>query len=144
MRQFGAIFSKVGFNDAQVLLIDGQLKAAGFPELAHRLPELIRRAVDHQPTLVARALNAHIAHIAGSDADLAGTAGLVALEGVGRHGHARHGVAVVTRELAQVRRYIQRRAFGGARFVVDFFTHQGVVDGGAAAEQHARQEQRQS
>ena len=84
-------------------------EAALLPEVAHRVPELVGRAVDHQPALRARALHAHVAEVGdrGRDAGRVGQAGLV---GVGRDRAAGHRVAVLARQLRQVGRHFERWA----------------------------------
>ena len=107
LRQLGAVFSEVGFQNAQVGLFDGQLKTAFFPEITHRFPDLVGRTVDDQPALVASAFYAYITHAGSCGGHLAGLAGPVSRVVAGGHSHARHGVAVVARELAQVWRNIE-------------------------------------
>ena len=126
LRQLGTVFSPVGFQDAQVGLVLGEDETVLQPELAHGLPQLICGAVDHEPALVAIALNAHVTDGGGSG--LAGGSGLrrllACLQGGCRNGAARHGVARIFGELGQVGGHFQGRALGRA-FVVDLVAFKG-------------------
>ena len=66
--QFGAVFRPVGFHNAQVLLVGSEQEAVFLPKLFDRIPHLFGRAVNHQPALVARTFNPHIAQGQGGGA----------------------------------------------------------------------------
>ncbi len=61
-RQADAVFGPVGFHDAERRLLDGEHEADVHPELAHRVPGLLRRGLDDEPALGAAANDARVRH----------------------------------------------------------------------------------
>ncbi|MPN05498.1 hypothetical protein SDC9_152749 [bioreactor metagenome] len=139
LRDLGAVFGPVGLQDAEFGVVGGEDKAAFQPEVAHRIPQLVGGAVDHQPALVAIALDAHVADGGGCCVRAAGLLCLACLIGDGRGGAARHGVARVARELGQVGRHFQCRALLGT-LVVDLV----ALQNGAGRQGQCQAEQAES
>ncbi len=108
--QFGAVLGPVGFHHPQFFLIEFEQETVFLPEIAHRAPELVGRSIDHQPALVARALDAHVAHAVDRGGALGRLGRLGRLVAAGGDHRARHVVARVPAELGQVGRHFQRAA----------------------------------
>jgi len=129
LRQLGTVLGPIGFQDAEVALVERQQETVFQPEIANRLPQLLSRPPDHDPALRAGAFHPDIAKRAdgGRDARRIARACLIT---VGRDRAAGRAVAAVTRQLRQVGRHFQAGRLAGA-LVVDFVAFQRGTGGQA-------------
>nr|GEU28413.1 hypothetical protein [Tanacetum cinerariifolium] len=146
LRDLGAVLGPVGFHDAGGRQFLRQFKTGIFPELGQLRPQLLGRLLDHQPALVAVALDLDVVdrrghhgahgrlarHHGSAGAGRSRTRSVVA--GSGGHAIARIGlgVAAVFLQLGQIGRHVQRGRFLGA-LVVDFIVADNRVDHAATA-----------
>ena len=99
LRDLGAVFRPVGFQNAEFGVVGGEHEAALEPEITHRIPELVGWAVDHQPALVAVTLDAHVSDGGGGSIGADRLLRLTGLIGDRRGSATRDVVARVAREL---------------------------------------------